>query len=235
VELAEVSRLLGRAGLKVTREGRLPNDKGYKVECETGEVVVVYDSGAVVPGGANVERLREVLGLPIESAPGPTTVPAPSKMRPRASQTVFVVYGHDRALRDQLEVLLHRWGLTPIILDELPSEGATIIEKLEKYQAANLHFAVVLATPDDEGCPRGGAAHLRPRARQNVVLELGMLLNKLGRKRVAVLVQTREEMERPSDIAGLIYLPFTDSISEVRADLAREMATAGLSIRTADL
>lgn len=62
-----------------------------------------------------------------------------------------------------------------------------------------------------------------------------MLLNKLGRKRVAILVQTREEMERPSDIAGLIYLPFTDSISEVRADLAREMATAGLSIRTADL
>lgn len=235
MELAEVSRLLGRAGLKVTREGRLPNDKGYKVECETGEVVVVYDSGAVVPGGANVERLREVLGLPLESAPGPTPVPAPSATRPRASQTVFVVYGHDRALRDQLEVLLHRWGLTPIILDELPSEGATIIEKLEKYQAANLHFAVVLATPDDEGCPRGGAAHLRPRARQNVVLELGMLLNKLGRKRVAVLVQTREEMERPSDIAGLIYLPFTDSISEVRADLAREMATAGLSIRTADL
>lgn len=228
-----MSRLLGRAGLRITREGRLPNDKGYKVECETGEVVVVYDSGSVVPGGANTERLKELLGLPLEPAPAPAS--APSAPRTRTAQTVFVVYGHDRALRDQLEVMLHRWGLTPVILDELPSEGATIIEKLEKYQAATLHYAVVLATPDDEGCPKGGAAHLRPRARQNVVLELGMLLTKLGRKRVAILVQTTEEMERPSDIAGLIYLPFTDSVSEVRADLAKEMGAAGLNIRTADL
>jgi predicted nucleotide-binding protein len=43
------------------------------------------------------------------------------------------------------------------------------------------------------------------RARQNVVLELGMLLAKLGRPRVAILLKNQATMERPSDLQGLIY------------------------------
>ena len=29
--------------------------------------------------------------------------------------------------------MLRRWGLKPVILDQLPSRGQTIIEKLENY------------------------------------------------------------------------------------------------------
>ena len=61
---------------------------------------------------------------------------------------VFVVYGHDTDARSQLETMLRRWDLEPLILDQLPSEGKTIIEKLEKH-TNEANFAVVLATPDD--------------------------------------------------------------------------------------
>lgn len=63
---------------------------------------------------------------------------------------VFVVYGHDKISRDQLEAMLRRWHLDPLILEQLPSEGQTIIEKLEKY-IHDVDFAVILATPDDKG------------------------------------------------------------------------------------
>ena len=69
--------------------------------------------------------------------------------------------------------MLRRWGLEPVILDQLPSQGQTIIEKLEHYQA-DVSFAVVLATPDDEGRGVTTPTETALRARQNVVLELGM-------------------------------------------------------------
>jgi predicted nucleotide-binding protein len=126
--------------------------------------------------------------------------------------------------------MLRRWGLEPLILDQLPSEGQTIIEKLEKY-TGEVDFAVVLATPDDEGHRAGRADEKKARARQNVVLELGMLLAKLGRQRVAVLLKDQKEMERPSDIHGLIYIPFKDDlIKEGGVLLAKELAAAGYEI-----
>ena len=39
-----------------------------------------------------------------------------------------------------------------------------------------------------------------------------MVLSLLGRKRVAVLLKNPKEMERPSDIEGLLYIPFTDNL-----------------------
>lgn len=126
--------------------------------------------------------------------------------------------------------MLRRWGLEPLILDQLPSEGATIIEKLERY-TADVHFAVVLATPDDEGHKANHPDEKAFRARQNVVLELGMLLSTLGRAKVAILLKDQTSMERPSDINGLIYIPFRDNLqSEVGPTLAREMAQQGYEI-----
>jgi predicted nucleotide-binding protein len=122
---------------------------------------------------------------------------------------------------------------TPLILDQLPSEGQTIIEKLVKYTGA-AEFGVVLATPDDIGYRASHPDEQAFRARQNVVLELGMLLSKLGRSRVAILLQQQENMERPSDIQGLIYIPFKDSLEkDARLLLAKEMVAAGYQIDVA--
>jgi len=148
---------------------------------------------------------------------------------------IFVVYGHDEAARDQLDAMLRRWGLEPLILDQLPSKGQTIIEKLEEY-TAGVGFAVVLATPDDEGHRKDRPDEKTNRARQNVVLELGVLLTRLGRERVAILLKDQETMERPSDIQGLIYIPFKENLRmEAGTLLAKEMTELGYEINIKNL
>jgi predicted nucleotide-binding protein len=86
--------------------------------------------------------------------------------QPKPSRKVFVVYGHDTHAKTQLEAMLRRWDLDPFILDQLPSEGQTVIEKLEKYTQGDVSFAVVLATPDDEGNIVGKQDEKKLRARQ---------------------------------------------------------------------
>jgi len=138
-----------------------------------------------------------------------------------------VVYGHDADARHGLELLLRRMGMDPIVLALLTPAGDTIIEKLEKYlgSTSNVGFACVLLTPDDEGYPQGQPELKRYRARQNVVLELGMVLSRLGRKRVAII--RKESVEEPSDIAGLIYMPFKERVDEVKNVLFRTLQDCG--------
>lgn len=161
----------------------------------------------------------------------------PSTASATAPTRVFIVYGHDMEARQQLEFLLLRLKLEPVVLQNVPGGGDTIIEKLEKLTMAD--FAVVLVTPDDEGRKRAGASandQLQPRARQNVVLELGMVLARLGRSRVAILVKGNDqELERPSDIDGLLYIPFVDHVDEVKNKLASNLQKAGFTIRIEDL
>lgn len=104
----------------------------------------------------------------------------------------------------------------------MPSGGQTIIEKLETY-SKDVKYGIILATPDDEGYKRGAPDEKMYRCRQNVVLEMGMLLAKLGRDNVAILQKNPSQTERPSDIQGLVYLPFEEKISEISQLLAREI------------
>jgi predicted nucleotide-binding protein len=194
----EVRQQLEGNGLVVTKCERLPNDAGHRLECKGGEVVCVYDSGKVVPQGKNTDVVKKLLELQVEAAMQRPVETAAEKFR-----RVFVVYGHDPAARTQLEAMLRRWQLDPVILDQLPSEGQTLIEKLEKYSNNEVSFAVVLATPDDLGHRKDHEDERKYRARQNVILELGLLLGKLGRAKVGIFIKNQEEMERPSDIQGL--------------------------------
>lgn len=243
MRLEEVLELLHQFGIHVTRQVRMGNDKGYRVECSAGEVVQVYDSGAVVPQGANQDRVRAALRLEHDvlapaaapAAIGPTRLGTASAPPLASAQNVFVVYGHDKEARRDLELMLRRWGLNPVILDQLPSKGDTIIEKLENSTLDDIHFAVVLATPDDVGASISNPEKLRRRARQNVVLELGMLLAKLKRRHIAILVNTLIDMERPSDIDGLLYIPYQHSVEDAARSLAKEMNAAGVKIDWASL
>jgi predicted nucleotide-binding protein len=150
-------------------------------------------------------------------------------LQQECSRNVFVVYGHDVHARNGLEAMLRRWGLEPIILDQLTADGQTIIEKLETARG-QASFAIVLATPDDQGYKRDRPTEIAYRARQNVVLELGMMLAILGRARVAILTKSDVHMERPSDIQGLIYKPFKDDLKEIALSLAKEIDAQGIRI-----
>jgi predicted nucleotide-binding protein len=215
-------------GRRCSQEVRNGNETGYKLVFSKGEIVNVFDNGTLSVQGKYQALTREAMG--IGSADSQVTA---AQLKP--SRKVFVVYGHDANAKTQLEAMLRRWELEPLILDQLPSEGQTIIEKLEKYTQSDVGFAVVLATPDDEGNIVGKQDEKKFRARQNVVLELGLLLSKLGRPKVAVLLKNQEKMERPSDIQGLIYLPFTDDVAETKVQLAKEMEKQGIAISMARL
>jgi len=219
----EVLKKLEAHGLILKEKKRNGNDTGFQLRFKKGEIVNVFDNGTIDVQGKYRGPTREVLGL--DSA-RPTQE---AEMR-KPSRRVFVVYGHDDVAKTQLEAMLRRWDLEPLILDQLPSEGQTVIEKLEKYTQGDVGFAVVLATPDDEGNIVGKQDERKLRARQNVVLELGLLLSKLGRPKVAILLKNQEKMERPSDIQGLIYLPFSDDVAETKVQLAKEMSKQGIEI-----
>lgn len=207
---------------------------GQQLKFTNGSTVNVYDSGKIVVGGKDQETTKALLGMNPEAQPKAKSLVGTAGIV-RGNNRIFVVYGHDEPARTQLEAMLRRWGMEPLILDQLPSEGQTIIEKLEAY-TADVQFAVVLATPDDKGHRALHPDESAFRARQNVVLELGMLLSKLGRRRVAILLKQQENMERPSDIQGLIYIPFKDDLAkEAGLILAKEMVAQGYNIDVAKI
>ena len=67
------------------------------------------------------------------------------------SKQVFVAHGRDHGTLAEVKHVLSQLGLEPVVLQDLPNQGRTIIEKFEDY--AQVGFAVVVCTPDDEGKP----------------------------------------------------------------------------------
>jgi predicted nucleotide-binding protein len=140
---------------------------------------------------------------------------------PPANKNVFMVHGHDETTKYQLSDFLRQLGLNPVILHEQNNLGKTIIEKLEHY-AGQANFAMVLMTPDDE------SADGKWRTRQNVIMELGWFMAKLGRSRTMILHKGQSDIEIPSDIKGLIYLHFDKNIEECKEKIRKSLETAGL-------
>jgi predicted nucleotide-binding protein len=150
-------------------------------------------------------------------------------------RSIFLVHGSDLSFRDSVD----RWlrdavppGLEVVVLQDQPSQGRTLIEKFERY-GSDAAYVVVLMTADDVGGPRRGSetdadflAKLHPRARQNVVLEMGYFIGALGRTGVAVLYE--EGVELPSDLHGIAYIRI-DPVGGWKDLLRKELEAARLS------
>ncbi|MGL5439356.1 MAG: TIR domain-containing protein [Filifactoraceae bacterium] len=190
---------------------------GKSISLNNGAIINCYNSGKYVVQGRCQDIVEAIL----------------DEKHTAENKKIFVVYGHDEIARTQLEALLRRWDLSPIILDQQASGGQTIIEKLEEY-SADVGYAIVLATPDDEGKAKS-EPDFKSRVRQNVVLELGMFLAKLGREKVAILLKENADFEKPSDIQGLIYIPFQSKVDEVSISLIRELSRQGYNIDSSRL
>lgn len=158
-DLQAVKDTLLRNGFVVTGECDLPNGTGVRITLEGGGIVNVYNTGTIQVQGKPDARLTEL--FPRNGAKQAKATSGPASAPP-SDRRVFVVYGHDQQARTSLEAMLRRWQLEPVILDQLPSEGQTIIEKLENT-INHPCFAVVLATPDDEGHRRDKPAEERDR------------------------------------------------------------------------
>lgn len=139
---------------------------------------------------------------------------------------IFIVHGHDEVSKLKIVRFIEESKLVPIILSEQPSNGRTIIENFEKN--VNVRFAVVLMTPDDRIFTDDVSNKSIYRSRQNVILELGYFIGKLGRRKVCVLY--KEGVEIPSDIHGILFTLMDDN-DGWKLKLAKEMRSAGVPVQ----
>ncbi len=179
--------------------------------------------------GGNIRRAitllsQAVAGLNEDLAHRPeapsNALPTPAR---KASPKVFIVHGHSDTAREMVAHFVQKMGFEPIILHQQHNGGRTIIEKIEHH--GDVGFAIVLLTPDDIG----GVSEmdLAPRARQNVILELGYFLGRLGRDKVCAL--KLGELEVPSDYHGVVYQAL-DAAGGWKVPLARELQGAGYEV-----
>jgi predicted nucleotide-binding protein len=163
----------------------------------------------------------ELMGAGVAAGAPPARVLSPAKPD---SREIFLVHGRDDAAKESVARFLESLDCRPIILHEQPNMGRTVIEKFEAH--SDVRYAVVLLTPDDFGGLASGEEP-KPRARQNVILELGYFIGKLGRARVCALFDERVEI--PSDIHGVIFVRY-DPGGGWRLRLAGEIRAAGIPV-----
>lgn len=145
-----------------------------------------------------------------------------------SSKKVFVVHGHDEEMKQSVARILEKLELSPIILHEQPNHGRTTIEKFSDY--SDVEFAVVLLSPDDYGYEKGDSNEkARPRARQNVVFELGYFIGKLGRERTLALYKPEKNFDMPTDYSGVLYVPY-ESDGRWMFDLVKELKACGYNV-----
>ncbi len=209
---------------------------GHQVRTREGAIVNWYPStGTVQLQGKREARERlESAWCTYTGTTEPTSEDVVAEPRAptntsTANKKVFVVHGHDTTAREQLELVLHKLGLDPFVLANTGGGGLTIIEALEAEigpKGNQARFGIVLMTPDDMGYAKAdGAENAQPRARQNVVLEMGMLISAVGRPNVAIL--KKGHIEVPSDAQGILYIPFNDHVKETVPKLADRLRAAG--------
>ncbi|MGR1198113.1 nucleotide-binding protein [Aeromonas hydrophila] len=177
-----------------------------------------------------IERL-ELIPL-TKSASTTTTQESGTVLSPAKNKKVFVVHGHDEIAKTNLEVFLHEIGLIPIVLHRQADEGLTIIEKFEKH--SDVSYAFILLTPDEisyliadeekDDNQRGKEFRARP----NVIFEFGYFVGRLGRSRVCCLYTG--DVSLPSDVNGMIYKKFTNSIEEVAYSIIKDLKASGYAI-----
>jgi hypothetical protein len=207
----------GKVGTDIRLTGRPdPRDKNEFISIGRASIVAHFTSPGRVSGMWRTSGGTE----------GMFQLQKMDEPRLPSENSVFIVHGHDDAPLHKVARLLAKFSLSVAVLREKVNRGMTLIEKFENF-AAKAGFAVVILSPDDVGGLRGKDSETRPRARQNVILELGYFLASLGRSRVFVL--STGDVELPSDFVGVVYHPY-DEAGGWQLVLARELKSAGYSV-----
>ena len=214
-----------------------------------GEVAELYKSAPAVEAPKNALRFQTLIFLResvqteisrLESirdrlhllTPETMASAIPSSVaQPTPNGPIFIVHGRDTLRAERVaRVVGKATGRETIILREQANLGRTLIEKFEEH-ATGASYAIVVLTPDDEGGIKGQDKH-NPRARQNVIFEMGYFYGTLGRRRVSVLLYA--DVEKPSDMDGIAYIDFDDHGAwEIK--LFRELAGADIRVDISDV
>ncbi|MEX2596762.1 MAG: nucleotide-binding protein [Salibacteraceae bacterium] len=134
--------------------------------------------------------------------------------------TVFIVHGHDNELKTEIQLLLTRAGVNNIVLHEQADKGRTIIDKLVG-ESESSNYAIALLSPDDL------VSDGSKRARQNVILEIGYFIGRLGKERVRLL--KKGDIDIPSDLQGILYENY-DNVGAWKMKICKELIAAGIHV-----
>lgn len=167
--------------------------------------------------------------------PHPANVPEERTPMSREG-VVLIVHGRDHATRDAIELYIRDLGLATRRMDAEAHGGRSLPEKWEDV-ARDVSFAVFVITADDDLKLAGRdektdevkwEAIRRPR--QNVILEIGYVWGAVGRKgKTAFLLDRRfSDVDLPTDILGLGWIPITQDLAETKLGVQRELKKAGL-------
>lgn len=233
------------------RAAKIPNEN-IKDISETERELTVVASFGITALNALIDDFEVKIKHHIVSTP----VPSIKAEQIIDNRKIFIVHGHDSKIKDEVTEYLLSLGLNPIVLQDQPNLGKTIIEKLE-YYVNQTSFAIIIFTKDDFGVSkidfnmntikqgieymnshgliaevRGDmrnlingdidysiivgitdlaeemVKHIKPRARQNVIFELGITFGILHRTNVRVIYE--EGVEIPTDILGYAYTALDD-------------------------
>jgi predicted nucleotide-binding protein len=123
---------------------------------------------------------------------------------------IFIVPGHDYETFSKTINFIENLGFEAIILHD-SIDKKTIINKIEQHTDVN--FALILHSPNSED--------------QNIYLNHGFLIGKMGRNKVCVLVN--ENLENQNDISGIVYVAI-DETDLWCYSVARELKKAGYNL-----
>jgi predicted nucleotide-binding protein len=242
IEHAQIEELLiFKSQTKLNAEYVLPNGKRL-TEATNDELIKMFCENRV----KGITFSNEAFLIPREEKA------VVKKSRKTISKSkIFIVHGREHEPVKELKTILMELGLDPIVLHEQASGGSlTLVEKLEKY-AGEVDYAFIILTPEDVGVHKeeirnkyGAEQHLKrvfgvvgkqvideiledfePRARQNVIFEMGYFFAKLKRKNVCCLLKGK--MKNPSDIDGVEYKHFKESINEIKPKIIKELEEVG--------
>lgn len=112
---------------------------------------------------------------------------------------IFISHGRSKDWHSVQAFIEKDLKIETLELAQEPSKGRSVLQKLVD-ESNNCSFAVIVMTGDDE--IEGNA----PRARENVMHEIGFFQGKFGLENVCILYE--EGTNIPSNIHGLVYVPF---------------------------
>jgi len=172
---------------------------------ETLERIWAETQGAPALAPAASEQAAESLAAELRSESQPAA----------ASNSVFVVHGHDTQCLQEVEKFLESIGVKAVVLTRMSGDDQSLFQRFFRF-GSEANFAIVIITGDDFGASliqyeAEGVKDraLQFRARQNVVLELGFFYGRLGWENVFVLSKAPNKVypnfERPSDLDGVVF------------------------------
>jgi len=133
----------------------------------------------------------------------------------REKPKVFIAHGGLSPALFRVRDFLSILGAEPVIVEDLPSMGMAVDDKVE-YYLGQADCAIILAT-SDEG---------KPTARQNVIHEIGLAQSKFPNRIVYLL---EDGVEFPSNIHPRVWERFNqDNMENVFMRIATELGAFGI-------